>query len=79
MRQSRGGPTSFKLGGYDDSGMDFGGDVASCQSFAASSQSFTASCLPRDKSSESDEEEWQAMHLLSKLEVPQKDLDADVG
>ena len=53
-----------------------GGDAASSQSFAASSQSFTASCLPRDKSSESDEEEW---HLLSKLEVPQKDLDADVG
>ena len=52
------------------------GDAASSQSFAASSQSFTASCLPRDKSSESDEEEW---HLLSKLEVPQKDLDADVG
>ena len=54
-----------------------GGDAASSQSFAASSsQSFTASCLPRDKSSESDEEEW---HLLSKLEVPQEDLDADVG
>ena len=79
MSQSRGGPTCFGLGGYDDSGMDVGGDAASCQSFAASSQSFTASRPPEEKSSEADENLAEAMHLLSKLEVPQEDLDADVG
>ena len=46
---------------------------------AASSQSFTASRPPEEKSSESDENLAEAMHLLSKLEVPQEDLDADVG